>query len=136
MHRHADARRRNSYLTPITQKLGDEGARHDDALVDVEAVRAEPGLVDQVGGGLAGAHARIEERLCGLHLGRGERIVEVCLEVDRRQAQGMQDEPRGLVERVGGPVTVRKARRVERVDAVGEQGFDRRYRSKSSTATR
>ena len=32
------------------QQFGDEGARHDDAVVNVKTVFAEPGFVGQVGG--------------------------------------------------------------------------------------
>jgi hypothetical protein len=48
---------------PLAQQLGDKGARHDDALVHVEAVIAEPGFVDQVGEGLSRVHALIDQPL-------------------------------------------------------------------------
>ena len=47
----------------FAQQFGDEGARHDHALVDIEAVLAEPGLVGQIGGGHALLDAALDHRL-------------------------------------------------------------------------
>ncbi|MNV19701.1 hypothetical protein D3C71_1105770 [compost metagenome] len=42
---------------PIDQQFGNEAARHDGAFVHVERYTLQPGLLCEIGGGLAGADA-------------------------------------------------------------------------------
>jgi hypothetical protein len=46
----------------LAQQLGDVRPRHDDTLVDVEAVLAEPRFVREIRGGLAGTDALFDQR--------------------------------------------------------------------------
>ena len=50
---------------PSVSRLGDQRARHDDALVDGERHALQPGLAGQVGGGLARGDALRDQRVDG-----------------------------------------------------------------------
>ena len=93
---------------PVGQQLGDERARDDHALVDVEAELAEPGLVRQVGGRHALVDAPREQLGEPRPLGVREPGVEERLEPVQRQVQRVQDQVRGLVVAVGRAVAERE----------------------------
>ena len=82
---------------PSGQQLGDERARNDHALVDVEAELAEPGFVRQIGGRHALVDAAREELRHLRALGLREPRVEERLEAVERQVQRVQQQVGGLV---------------------------------------
>jgi hypothetical protein len=77
--------------------------------------------VDEVGRGLARAHALLDEAPCGGVLRIRERFFEVRVELVERQPERVEDEPRGLVERVGRAVAVGDPGGLEFADGVREQ---------------
>ncbi len=89
------------------QQFRDEGARHDHALVHVEAVRAQPGLVHEIGRGLARADALRDEGIGGLRADGVDGEVEIGSELVHGEAQRVQHEPGGLVDGVGRAVPER-----------------------------
>jgi hypothetical protein len=118
--------------------LRDEGARHDDALVDVELVGAEPGFADEIGRGLARADALVDQLARRVPSRRVELVIEMRIEIGERQAERVEDEPRGLVERIRGSVAIGEARLVEPLDRFLEERADgpaRGHRAPSSSAT-
>ena len=95
------------------QQLADIGARHDDPLVDVERMAPDPGLVRQIGRGLARGDAPFDDLAHGGPLGRQQPRIEPGVELIDRQMQRVQDEIGGLVEGIGGAVAVHEPGRVE-----------------------
>ena len=95
----------------IGQQFGDEAARHDRALVDVERNALQPRLTRQIRGRLARADALLDQLLHqGFLLGRDRVAIDAVRFVLGEQAvDGQthlpQHEPRGLVIGVGGAVT-------------------------------
>ena len=73
----------------------------------------DPGLVRQIGGGLARGDARFDDLLQGLALGRQQAGVEPGIELIDRQVQGMQNEIGGFVERIAGAVAINETGRAE-----------------------
>ena len=111
-------------------QFADQAARDDDALVDIERHALDVGAVDKIGGGLARRHARFDQFAEPHALVAQEPGVEKRIERVDRQAQALEDEKGGLVERrrramaegeVGGEkATDRIAQPVPR----GEKRFD------------
>jgi len=102
------------------QKLRDVRARHDDALVDVEAVLAEPRFVREVRGGLARADTLFHERGDARRFSRGQGAPEVACERLERKAERVQREPRRFVARVGRAVAVGDSGALEPACGEGE----------------
>ena len=86
----------------VRQQLGDERARDEHALVDVEAEFAEPRLVRQIRGRHAFVDAPREQRAELAALGLRQLRIEERLEAIERQMQRVQQQVRSLVVRVGG----------------------------------
>ncbi|MPM61604.1 hypothetical protein SDC9_108464 [bioreactor metagenome] len=98
----------------VGQQLGDEAARHDGAFVDIERHTLQPRLACEVGCGLAGGDALVDQ-LLHLHLllgGDGMCRHAVGRAVER-QAQLPEHQPRGLVVRIGRAMAVGHASRVQ-----------------------
>ncbi len=101
--------------------MADVRARNDHALVDMEAVRADPGLVRQIGSWQALAHPALQQVQHGSNLAAGEACVEKCFGLLRRQVERMAHQVERFVERVVGTVPVGQTRLVEARDAEAEQ---------------
>ncbi len=95
------------------QQLAEIGAGHDDALVDIEGVGADPGLVGEVGRRLAGGDAPLEDVAHLAALGGDQAGVEPGVELIDGQVQRVQDQVGGLIERIAGAVPVAEAGGVE-----------------------
>ena len=95
----------------LAQQLGDERARNEDSLVDVEAVLAEPGLADQVGEGLSGAHTSLDQAQHAPLFAGGQLPLRGKLVV--RESQRVGEQPRRLVAGIGGAVAEGNARRAQ-----------------------
>ena len=111
------------------QQFGDEGARHDHALVDIETMFAQPGLVGEIGGGQAFAHPAFDHRLHLFRFVMCKAGVEEGIEPVERQMQGVQDQIRRLIEGVVRAVAEKQLRLVEarhreaQPVAHGDEGF-------------
>ena len=99
------------------EKLADQAARYDDALVDIERHALDIGAVDKIGGGLAGRRTRLDQLEEPRPLVAQEPGVEKRIERVDRQAQTLEDEKGGLVER--------SRRAVTEGEAGGEKPADR-----------
>ena len=100
-------------MRAVGQHLGDQRARHDAALVDVERHALQPGLAGQVGGRLAGVDALVDE--C---VDAGDLLVVPARARPRRPARpaaarAPQHQPGRFVEGVGRAVAKRNARLFE-----------------------
>ena len=80
-------------------QFANQTARDDDALVDIERYALDIGAVDKVGGGLARCHAGFDQFAQPRTLVAQEPGVEKRIEHIDRQAQSLEDEKGGLVER-------------------------------------
>ena len=105
-------------------QLRQRGTGHQHVLVDVELQAGEPGPVGQVGGGLALAHAPLEQLRDLGALGIGEPALAVGRRQLRRQVQGVQHQLGRLVQRIVGPVTEEKTFRVEAAGAPADKILD------------
>ena len=105
----------------LLQQFADEGARHDDALVDIERQAAHVDLVDEVGGRFSGGDAALDhiENLAAL-VRRDPRGGE-WLELVRMQTQHFADDERRLGDRIGGAVGKNQFRRVEAADGIADE---------------
>ena len=74
------------------EQFSDEGARYDDAFVDVEALLAEPGFIGQVGSRQALFAAAAENFQQGFALMRQQAGVEEGFEAVERQVERVQGE--------------------------------------------
>ena len=104
----------------VRQDLGNERARNDDALVDVETELAEPRFARQVRGRDALVDATRQQRRDLPALGMGELRVEERLEPIERQMQRMQQQVSGLVVGAGRAVTEREPGLVEARHRIAE----------------
>ena len=102
------------------KQLSDEAARHDDALVDVERHALDIGLVEQIGGGLAGFDARVDQ--CGEALALLDEKPRVGERIERvdRQMQSLEDQESGFVDRRVGPVPEGEISLEETADRMAE----------------
>jgi hypothetical protein len=100
----------------VFQQLGEVGARHDDALIDVETVGAEPGFLHQVGGGQAMHHALLQVGQQRQAFVFGQMGVEPGFERVAWQVQRGEHQPDGFVPGVVGAVAVEKSGLVEAAD--------------------
>ena len=98
------------------EQAGDVRARHDDALVDMEAVVAQPGFVSKIGGRNAFRDAPIDQRGHRFLLGSGEARIEKGLQAVWRQVQRMQYQPGRLVVGILRAVAEEQAGGVEAAD--------------------
>ena len=119
----------------VGQWLGDQRARDDHALVDMEGHALQPGLAGQVGGRLAGRDAAVDQRRGRGGLGGRDRTVGLAVERVQRQAERPLHQPGRLVEGIGRAVAKRNARlseagalRMDEVDQrhAGPAGLPRR----------
>src|SRR6185437_10264797 len=81
------------------RQFADQAARDDDALIDIEGHALDIGAVDKVGGGLAGRRARLDQVEEPHALGTKEPSVEKRIKHVDRQAETLENEKGGLVER-------------------------------------
>ena len=121
----------------VGQQLGDEAARHDGALVDVEGHALQPGFAGEVGGGLAGRDAPRDERF-GLarSLGRRRRASATRLEFVERQAERPEHQPGGLVEGVGGAVAEGDAAPLQALGLTATTSSIRRHAHRACSSVR
>jgi hypothetical protein len=112
-----------AFALAVGEQFGDEGARHDHALVDVEGHVLQPGFFRQVGGGLAGGDAFVHQRDGPGFVFGGELVLRTFLQRVQRQAERGEHQPGRLVEGVGGAVAKRNARLFEAGALRGDQ-FD------------
>jgi len=106
----------------LVQQFGDKGSRHDDPLVDIEAVFAKPGLMDQVGDRDAlGQPARGEACYALVFAGTG-RAVKCAGQAAPGQPQHMRDKPGGLLGGVVRSMAVMQARFAELRNRLAQQG--------------
>jgi len=110
---------------PIAQQFRDEGARHDDALVDIEAERAEPGFVREIGGRGALAHAPAQERAQPNEFVRTQLPFELGIEFAQRQFERMQDEIGGFIARIVRAMAEEKAGALELRDRLAQEHAQR-----------
>ena len=122
-----ERRARSSLGSPVSasvaderrhQQFADEAARHDDPLVDIERHALDIGAVQEVGGGLAGDDARLDQRVEPLALGAQEPRVEERIERIDRQIEAFEDDEGRFVERRRRPVAERQALGAEAADRV------------------
>ena len=102
----------------LVEQFGDEGARHDDAVVDVETMFAEPGFVGQVGSWqalLATAPENIQQRFT---LVRQQTGIEKRFEAVERQIQRVQREISRFVPGVVTAMAEKQAGGIEAADGV------------------
>ena len=83
------------------QQLADEGARNDDALVDIERQAAHVDLVDEIGGRFARRDALMDEVEDGLAFRGRDARVGKGLELVGMQMQGLADQEGGFRDRIG-----------------------------------
>ena len=88
----------------VGQHFGDEGTGHDHALVHVEGHALQPGLVRQVGCGLAGTDALVDQGQGFVALSIGDGVVGHLVQRIERMAEAPQDQPSSFVKGVGGAV--------------------------------
>ena len=100
----------------FVQQFGDEGTRHDDALVDIETVVAQPGFMGQVGGRQAIFDAALVDVEQGVAFAVRQTGVEEGFEPVERQVQGVQHQIGGFVPGVVGAVAEEQAGLVEAAD--------------------
>jgi hypothetical protein len=105
----------------VRHQLGDEGARHQHALVDVEVVAAQPGFVGDVGGRHALADAALDHVQHLQHFLLQQAGVEEGLELVQRELEGVQDQVGGFVEGFGAAVAEEQLGSVETGDGVAQQ---------------
>ncbi|OIQ83390.1 hypothetical protein GALL_348220 [mine drainage metagenome] len=106
----APRRRRQPRLERVVEQLGDEGARHDDALVDDETLAVQPRLADQVGGRAARLDARVQQGPQPLQRRLGHRATaqprQLREAVEHGPAQRVNQHPRRLLRGVLGALAV------------------------------
>jgi len=83
------------------QKIADEGARHDHALVDIKGHAADIGFVEQIGRRLARRNTSIDQIDQTAPLLRQQPRIQKRIEIVDRQMQGLEENESGLVERIG-----------------------------------
>ena len=81
----------------VAQQLRDIRARHEDALVDVEALLAQPGLVEQIGERNAAAHPLGDQPGGPGALGGGQLALERGSELFVGNTEDVNEEPGRLV---------------------------------------
>ena len=94
----------NDLATAVGKQLGDEAARNDGALVDVERNTLQPGFAREVGGRLAAADALLHQ---GVDLALGALVhgtLRRAIQIVQWQSQPPQHQPCGFIESVGGAV--------------------------------
>jgi hypothetical protein len=107
--------RRNTFQI-AGQKLADIRAWHDHPLVDIEGLPLNPGLIGEVGCGLARGDAPLDDLLHGLPF-RGQKVtIQPRFELIDRQMQRVQDEECCLVERRCGAMSINQPGCVEAAD--------------------
>jgi hypothetical protein len=120
----------------IAQQLRDERAWDEHALVDVEAMLPEPGLVHEVGGRFARADPRGDQRFDVCSLLRRHSPVEMRRERIERQLQRVQKEPRRFVAGIRCSVAIRDARGLEPPHDLPQDRAQSRLRRRARHATR
>jgi len=95
-------------LESVGNQLGDERARDQHVLVDVEAKVAEPGLVREVGGGNPLFNSPVEQMRELRALGLRQSGVEEGIQPVERQVQRMQQQIGRLVVGIGRAVAERQ----------------------------
>ncbi len=102
------------------EQFANQAARDDDALVDIEGHALDVGAVDKVGGGLARGCARLDQFQESRTLAAKQPGVEKRIERVDRQAQALEDEKGGLVERRRRAVAEGEAGREKAPDRVAQ----------------
>ena len=87
------------------ENFAEIGSRHDGALVDVERHAAHVDAVEQIGRGLAGADAALDERGNPLLLRGGDRHAGAGVDVVGMNAERLADQKGRLRDRIGGAVS-------------------------------
>ena len=100
------------------EEFADEAARHDHALVNIERHALDVGAVHEIGGGLAGRDARLDQRveplaLAPQELGVGERIERID-----REMEGFENEEGRFVDRVRRAVAESEASGAKAADGI------------------
>ena len=101
-------------------QFANQAARHDDALVDIERHALDVGAVDEVGGGLARRCARLDQCQKPGALVAKQPGVEKRIEHVDRQAQTLEDEKGGFVERRRRAVAEGEASREKAADRIAQ----------------
>src|SRR5688572_25889365 len=97
----------------IAEQLRDECARNDHALVHVELVALQPGLVEQVGSGQALLHSPLDVLQQTIDLAVRQVRIGEKVEALQRELQRAHDDERRFLERIGLAMAKRKVGLVE-----------------------
>ncbi|OGA65592.1 MAG: hypothetical protein A3G83_12595 [Betaproteobacteria bacterium RIFCSPLOWO2_12_FULL_68_20] len=120
---------RQPWPQPLGQQLGDERARDDGALIDVERTAAEPGFVQQIRDRHPLADPPLHQRRDAAALRRTGGRIEVRAE---RKSEPPQNEKRGFVAWIAGAVAVVERRGAQAARRVPDQPAERQGRSARS----
>ena len=112
---------RHPWRKVFRDQLGDEGAGHDHALVDIEIVGAQPAFLGDVGGRHAVDAAAVDDRHDAGDFRRQQLGVEERFELVERQLQGVQDQIGRFVERFGAAVAEKQLGGIETGNGVAQQ---------------
>jgi hypothetical protein len=104
-----------------TSGSADEGARHQHALVDVERIGAQPGLVGDVRRRHPLHRAPLDHRQHLQHFFVQQARVEEGIELVERELEGMQDQVGSFVERLGAAMPEEQLGGVETGDRIAQQ---------------